>query len=118
MAAAVHVASVSSSAEHRPCDAALPELRWNGQAALHTGDKVAHNDLFPVFDEDAAVAAIAQKAAADASKVEALRRNAVGTVQDRDEHDPRVAAVKKTKEGRLPVVCIELAVEPRVGDKP
>ena len=117
MAAAVHVVS---GTEHCPFKAAVPELRRNGHAALHTGDEVAHKDLFPfdVLDEDETVAAVEQIAAAAASKVEALRRNAVGTVQDRDEHDPRVVAVKKTKEGRLPVVCIELAVEPRVGDKP
>ena len=86
MAAAVHVVSGSRSAEHRPFEDAVPKLWRNGHATPHAGDGVEHNDLVDVvLEEDAAVAAIEQSAAARVSSLEALRRNAVGTVQERGE---------------------------------
>ena len=57
-------------------------------------------------------AAIEQNVAFDA-----LRRNAVGRIQDRVQLNPTLARlVKVTEEGRLPVVCVELEAELWVGD--
>lgn len=55
-------------------------------------------------------------AAAVASKVEAFRRDAVGSIKDRCEHDV-VVAPEEAKKGRLPVVHVEAAEEPGVDDE-
>jgi hypothetical protein len=91
--------------------------------ALLAGDGVAHKDLIPsrrpVIDEDEAMAAVEHVGAGAAgSKVEALRRNAVGRVQDGGELDPLVAMLDYAEEGRLPVVGAEEAEELGVGDEP
>jgi hypothetical protein len=56
--------------------------------------------------------------AAAGSKVEALRRNAVGRVQNGGELDPHVAKLDEAEEGRLRVVDAEDAEEIGVGDEP
>jgi hypothetical protein len=120
----MNVALVTGSAEHCPVEDAHLELRRNGQAALLAGDGIPHNDLCPrpALDEDETVAAIEQLitiTAPAASKVKAPRRYAIGRVQDGVEHDPPplVPPQEDAEEGRLPVVCIELAEEPGVGDE-
>jgi hypothetical protein len=84
------------------------------------GDGIKNKDLFPrpVFDENATVVAIEQFADAGvASKGEALRRYAVGSVEDGVEHDPLVADLEDAQKWRLPVVGAEAADELRVGDE-
>lgn len=96
VAAAMHVAMVTSSAEHRALDTALDELWRSDQAKILAGDGVAHKDLFirPVFVEKATVTAIEQIVTEDAAtawRIESLRGDAVGRVEDGFEHHPVVA---------------------------
>jgi hypothetical protein len=121
----MNVALFASSANHCPVEGACLELRRNGQAALLAGDGVPHDDPFlkPDLGEDEAVVAIEEivtEGAAAAYKVEAPRTYAVGTIQDGIELElvpPVFPPREEAEEGRLPVVCIELAEEPGVGDE-
>jgi hypothetical protein len=72
------------------------------------GHGIAHKDLFvrPGFEEKATVTAIERRVTADAtvaSKVEALRGDAVGRVEDGFEHHPVIAAQEDTEQRGLPV---------------
>jgi hypothetical protein len=114
------------------------EHRRYGDSALLPGDGVAHNDLaaHTLFDEDETVAAAEQivivvvaeyvvaveqiviVAVAGEFKGQASRGDAVGRVKDGVEHDTFLFSPPQedAEQGRLPVVCIELAVELGVGD--
>jgi hypothetical protein len=118
----MHVAMVIGSAEHRALDTAPHELRRSGQATMLAGHGIAHKDLFvrPGFEEKATVTAIERRVtagAAVASKVEALRRDAVWRVEDGFEHYPVIAAQKDAEQRGLPVVGAEEAEELGVGDE-
>jgi len=82
---------------------------------LLAADGVPHSYLIlhlHVSDEDTTVAAIEDTTVA--SKAESLRRYAVGRVKHGGELGP---VHEGAKEGRRPVVCIELSVKLAVGDE-
>jgi hypothetical protein len=86
------------------------------------GHGIAHKDLFvrPGFEEKATVTAIERRVTTDAavaSKVEALRGDAVGRVEDGFEHHPVIAAQEDAEQRGLPVVGAEEAEELGVGDE-
>jgi hypothetical protein len=106
VASGANVCLVGGSAKHRPVEETPPELRRNSHAALLVDDGVAHKDLCTrhVLDEDETVAAIEQvvvDVVTAASKAEALRRNAVGSIQEGGEHDLIISAHEGAEKGRL-----------------
>lgn len=118
MACAVYMILVSGSADHCRLEVGFVELGRNGHTVLLVVDRITHNELFqnPVFDEDAAVAAIEHLVFTVASKGEAPRGDAVRRCEDGREHDLLPAALEEAEEGRLAVVCIEPAEELGVGE--
>jgi hypothetical protein len=113
----MHVAKFAVRAEYRPIYGELrSEIGRSNHMPILDSDGITHNDEFfqprpRVTDEDETMAAIEQirRARTTNTKVEALRRYAVGRVQDRHEHILLDIAHEGADEGRLLVVGTELA---------
>jgi hypothetical protein len=112
-------------AKHRAIDQAhgfvFIERRGNGDAVLVTGDGVPHQNLAVLREEDEEETMATSKGYGAVVVVvtlqgEAPGRDAIGGLQGRKEGTTSVL-FEEAEEGRLPVVCIELAEEPGVGDE-
>jgi hypothetical protein len=92
----MHMVLVGSSTNHGSIAAVY--LWWNFDVVAIAGDGVAHNDLIPhvVHKEDTTVAATKQlnRLSAATPQIQALRRDAIGRVQDGPERDLRLEVLE------------------------